>query len=465
MTTMFGICVAMLTLAGADTGLTIAHGASGKPYLLYAGAPLFAFGPGDESRLTGGAADLERWATWQRSHGMNLLRTYPASVPLAVHGTPGPEPFLRVGDHWDVEAFNEDYFTQFRDRIAALEEAGIIVHLQLWQIVYFKGGETRWDANYLNPRNNMTAWTKELGRGRDYIDAPAGSPARAHQKAWVFRILDAIKGRKNVWIDVINELGNEMGTLEWAVEVVGWIRAWEAQHGQRMLVGVDSEHHYHEETFAPYAKHFDLIIINELQNPERARRIFDTFQKPMVSVRSSDGRNQPTDYVFANPSQVGEEHQTRYRTLCYRSLFSNVQSVGAYWKMPVETADYRDMQSWARSAEVLRKFWGYIAVEWPQLVVDDSSVRSEAITPFAYGMRSEGMRLVYLECGPKAWNTAYPASILIVECPEGLSRARVLHPGSGEELSPKTVRMGGTIQVELPAFTDDLILILDNFSG
>ena len=47
---------------GEAKQLAVEHGPTGKPYLTYGGSPLFAFGPGDEYRILGGAADLERWA-------------------------------------------------------------------------------------------------------------------------------------------------------------------------------------------------------------------------------------------------------------------------------------------------------------------------------------------------------------------------------------------------------------------
>jgi len=448
-------------------GLAVAHGPDGKAYLSFGGEPLFAFGPGDEFRLIGGAADLDRWAEWQRAHGMNLLRAYPASVPLSAYGASAPHPFLKAddGDRWDVDQFNDAFFDGFRERVAELEAHEIIVHLQLWQIVFFKGGSNRWEANYLNPNNNVNEWTRELRRGHDYIDAPADSRARAHQREWVRRMLDTVKGRNNVWIDVINELGNEMGELDWAIEVVGWIREWEAENDQQFLVGVDSEHHYRPEVFGPVAEHFDLVILNELQSVERGRRIFDAFGKPIISVRSSDGRNHWSDYVFANAEQVGPEHQTRYRTLCYRSLFANLQSIGTYWKMEVENSDYRDMEHWPRYAEALRSFWKEIRGEWPGLRADDAIIQSETVTPHAHGMASSRLRMVYLECGSHTWNNEYSPSELVLAAPENITTATLFHPATGSKEAAEYTIEGNSMILVLPAFTDDLVVLVWSSEG
>lgn len=444
-------------------GLAIATSETGKSYLTYNGVPLFAFGPGDEMRIVSGAADFKRWAQWQRDNGMNLIRAYPTSVPLEGYGAPGLDPFLRQGDKWDVDSFNGAYFAHLSEVASALEKQDIILHLQLWQIVFFKGGSARWDINYLNPNNNMNEWTRALSRGRDYIDAPAESPARAHQRVWVEHVLDAVKGRGNVIIDVINELGNEMGTLEWAAEVTRWIRAWEARNDWTFIVGVDSEHHYTPERFGPYRDHFDIIILNELRSREHALGAIAAFNMPAVSVRSSDGRNQWHDYMFANTDQVGPEHQTRYRTLCYRSLFSGLQSVGAYWKPVVSDADYRDMQFWPDYARALRAFWEMIAPHWPTLAPDPENTHIvSAVTPHAYALKSPALMAVYLDCGSHTWNNAYTASTLVLRCPFASYSVTYFDPQSGTSRNIEAMRDGELLNIPMPDFIDDAVVIVEN---
>jgi len=459
--TILAVSVAGCCLAEpSGPGVAIATGPTGKAYLTYEDKPLLAFGPGDEMRLLSGAADLERWAAWQKANGMNLLRAYPASVPVEAYGAPGLHPFVREGDRWNVDRWNDNYFKALGQAAAIMEAHDIVLHLQLWQIVWFKGGSARWDINYLNPRNNVNEWTQAFGRGRDYIDAPPGSPARAHQEKWVRKILDAVAPRKNVWIDVINELGNEMGTLEWAAEVSQWIRRWEGENGRRFLVGVDSEHHYRPEVFGPFLEHFDLIILNELRNPAHARNAIAAFNLPAVTVRSSDDRNQWDHYVFANAEQTGPEHETRYRTLCYRSLFSGVQSIGAYWKPEITAADYRDLENWPSYAQGLRKFWQHLAPHWPALVVDDSVILGESVTPHAYGLRGPDLLAIYLECGPKTWNNVYPPSELQLHCPFEQHRVELFHPRTGVFQSIQGERSGDTLTVQLDGFTDDLVILV-----
>jgi hypothetical protein len=382
---------------------------------------------------------------------------------MAAWGTPCKlQPFhlSTDGKLWDVDRFNDSYFAMLADHLARLEQYNIIVHLQLWQIVFFKSGETRWDSNYINPKNNVNGWTREFKRGSEYINAPAGSPARAHQHEWVIRMLDAAKGRGNVMVDVINELGNEMGTLVWAAEVVGWIREWEKSNNWKFLVGVDSEHHYRPEVFNPFRHNFDIIMLNELHNMDHARQAFNNFRMPIVSVRSSDGRNNfQADYLFANEKQAGKEHQVRYRTLCYRSMFSNLQSVGCYWKMPVDMSDYRDLEHWSDYSKFLRAFWNRIKSHWPSLVVDDGIIKSSTVTPHAYGMRSPGLHMVYLECGSHSWNNHYQPSEIEFLAPKNLREVQVFHPGTGKLSKVKYTRVGDQIKVSLPDFNDDIMVL------
>jgi len=464
------VVVSAVVLAGAlrsaaetpgETGLAIATSKVGKAYLTYNGKPLFAFGLGDEMRIISGAADVERWAKWQHENGMTLIRAYPASVPLEVYGTPGLDPFQKQGEKWDVDAFNDEYFAHLGEVAAALERYDIILHLQLWQICFFKGGDARWNANYLNPANNINEWTRSLSRGEDYIDAPAGTPARAHQRKWVTRVLDAMKGRGNVFIDVINELGNTMGTLEWATEVTEWIRTWEKEKDWSFIVGVDSEHHYKPELFGRYKEHFDIVILNELQSRDHALSAIAAFHMPAVTVRSSDGRNRSQDYMFTGTEQSGPEHQTRYRTLCYRSLFAGVQSVGAYWKSEVQDADYLDMAHWPAYARALRAFWKEIRPYWPVLEPDAQNKHIvSAVTPHAYALTSPSLMAVYLECGSHTWNNAYPASSLVLRCPFDAPSVAYFNPQTGDSAPAEYKRDGNLLRIELPSFTDDAVVVV-----
>lgn len=458
------VIVSLLSLVALDVhpaGLSIETSSNGKRYLVYDDSPLFAFGPGDEFRHIAGMADLHRWARWQREHGMNLLRAYPLSMPGSTWGGDGEglHPFHSRNGKWDVDAFNDSYFEHLSQVAKVLEQYGIILHLQLWQIVCFKGGSDRWNANYLNPANNLNEWTRSFSRGHQYIDAPSESRAREHQKEWVLRILDALKGRGNVIVDVINELGNEMGTLEWASDVVGWIRQWERENDWKFIVGVDSEHHYAPGQFEPYQDMFDIIILNELRSYEFARSVIERLRMPAVSVRSSDGRNRWEDYLFANDAQVGAEHQTRYRTLCYRSLFAGLQAVGAYWKCTVDQADYLDMQYFPQYALALRAFWNTLSSRWHELLPDDSLV-VEAITPHAYALRSESLATVYLECGSHTWNNRYPSSRLILRRPFAQCSVTLFDTKNGEMYNLESEQTDDALQISLPEFTDDVIVLI-----
>lgn len=445
--------------------LTVERSDAGKAYLAWGGKPLLAYGPGDEMRLLSGAADVERWARWQRDNGMNLLRGYPASVPIDAYGAPGLHPFRRQGDKWNVEDWNDEYFANMAKVIARLEEHGIFLHLQLWQIVWFKDGPTRWQINYLNPANNVNEWTRGYAKGHHYLAAPSGTTGHAHRKQWVMRVLDTIKGRRHVWVDMINELGGVPGTdLAWAREVATWVKEWERANGQRLLIGVDSEHHYRPDQFGPFRGDFDLIMFNELNTASHAREAIGHFRMPAVSVRSSDGRNQPADYLFARPDQASREHQTRYRTLCYRSIFAGLQGIGAYWKPMVADADYRDMTSWAQSARALRGFWDRVSAHWPDLNADPSVI-AEAVTPHAHAMVSDVLSCAYLECGPHAADRAFDASSLKLRCPYPSFRVELFHPHSGETAGVQATREGDILAIPLPAFTDDLVVMVWKLPG
>jgi len=439
--------------------LAIACAQTGKRYITCAGKPLFAFGPGDENRLLSASEleGVERWAKWQQANGMNLVRAYPIAVP-----TEGClNPFKQTNGKWNVDVWNECYFANLGRVVSVLERHGIIVHLQLWQIVYFKEDKPdRWARNYVNPANNCNAWTRAYPRGCDYMNAPPDSPAGKHRKEYVMRVLDALKGRGNVWIDVINELGNGgIGDMAWAGQVVKWVREWEKANGQRLLVGVDMCN-FDAGAFAQFQGDYDLLIFNELHRDEALEAI-KRFHKPAVSVRSSDGSNNREDYLFLDREAASPAHQTRYRTLCYRSLFSGLQSVGAYWKPHVSEADYAAMRDWPLYARSLRAFWNKIEPFWPDLVVDDSIVH-DAVAPRSYGMRSGRLYCAYLECGPHASGNVYPSSTLKIDCPFERFRIELFSPRTGKWTPVKGVSAGKRIEVRLPGFVEDQVVLIWN---
>lgn len=442
--------------------VTVESPKSGKQYLAYGGKPLLAFGPGDEWRLIS-RDDLEatrRWAKWQQDNGMNLLRAYAASAPVpnALH------PFKSKNGKWDVDSWNDEYFRNMSRFIAILEERGIVLHLQLWQVCWFKEDKLdRWAINYVNPANNCNEWTRAYPNGRDYMNAPSNSPAGRHRREWVMHVLGTVKGHGNVWIDVVNELGNgAIGDMAWAHEVVSWIRDWEKENGQKLLVGVDMCN-FNPSAFAPFEKDYDILIFNELHRAEALDAV-SRFRKPAVSVRSSDGSNNREDYIFLDPESVGPQHQTRYRTLCYRSIFSGLQSIGAYWKPEVSDADYNDMKDWPQYARALRKFWAKVGPAWPDLAVDDSIIAG-AVTPRAYGLKSDRLCAAYLECGPRAAGNRYPASTVRIKCPFSKYRVEIFDPPTGKSRLAKGTRDHDEILVQLPEFTEDAVVLVWTAAG
>lgn len=452
---------AVLPVAALSDGkgktVTVETSNKEKSYLAYEGKPLLAFGPGDENRMIS-RNDMDavrRWAKWQQENGMNLLRAYPASVPIAN----GLHPFKMKDDKWDIDDWNDEYFENVSRFIEILEEHGIMLHLQLWQVCWFKEDRPeRWLRNYINPANNCNEWTKEFVHGHQYMNAPGDSRASRHRKEWVTRVLNAVKGHGNVWIDVLNELGNDgMGDMKWSREVVSWIREWGKTNGQKMLIGVDMCD-YSNTHFSPYEADYDLLIFNELHRSKNMAAVKD-YNKPAVTVRSSDGTNQRADYLFLDVDSTSPEHQTRYRTLCYRSIFSGVQSIGAYWKREVSEADYKNMKDWPVYSKALRSFWNKISPHWPELAVDDSVV-SGAVTPQAYGMKCDSLYTAYLECGSHTSDNKYDSSTVKIKCPFEQFDVELFEPRTGISRSAKGSKSGAEITVHLPAFTDDLVVLL-----
>jgi hypothetical protein len=427
-------------------------------YISYGGKPLLAFGPGDEWKLMAYSHRPERyirWANWQLKNGMNLIRCY----PNLVHKEGTIEPFFRNRDgSYDLDNWNDRYFKSISGFFRYLNKRGIIVHLQLWQVVNFKPGKNRWDICFYNPKNNNTAWAKDFKKGKDFFESAEDKshPAYLHQREWVRRILDATRGCGNVFIDVMNELGNAgIGRMKWAHEIVKEIRSWEKENGEERLVGVDMVS-WSEKEFKEYADDYDLLIFNEprIKNIKRARV---KFLKPVVTVRSNDGGNRWENYIFVSKNHIDHTYQVRGRTLNWRAMMNKVQSIGTYWGETIEQTDYMELKEYSNWARILRQFWDSIE-DYPYLQPNDSIIKSGPGNN-KYALISESEAIFYFEVGPKKHDAIFPPynTELVLkgwkEC-----KYEIWDPKNGK-LSEAVAKIKNDILIiSLPSFVDDIAI-------
>ena len=122
------------------------------------------------------------------------------------------------------------------------------------------------------------------------------------------------------------------------------------------------------------------------------------------------------------------------------------------------------MKDWPQYARALRKFWAKVGPIRPDLAVDDSIVAG-AVTPRAYGLKSDRLCAAYLECGPRAAGNRYPASTVRIKCPFPQFRVEIFDPRTGKSRLAKGARDHDEILVQLPEFTEDVVVLVWPVSG
>jgi len=176
-------------------------------------------------------------------HGLNLTRTFSGMYceewgegwntlnpafgrylsPWARSDTPG---YPDGGNKFDLDRWDEAYFTRLRDFVAEAGKRDIVVELALFCVFY---GDGQWNLCPLNAQNNVNG-IGTAGRGHVYDES---DPAMmAVQERMVRRIAEALRDYDNVYFELCNEPyfdGPALGS-PWNDRMIGVIKGTGDQH-------------------------------------------------------------------------------------------------------------------------------------------------------------------------------------------------------------------------------------------
>ena len=138
--------------------------------LFYGDEPVHAFGPSPQNILTylpkGNGNNISDWVNWAVKFGVNHVRSYPPSIKVAEPAQNIFEKSNEDPNKFDLDKFNQRYFDELRKACLLLREKGFIVHLQLWQAVYWK---KHWRDNYYNPKNNINPDISKHAAPKEFV--------------------------------------------------------------------------------------------------------------------------------------------------------------------------------------------------------------------------------------------------------------------------------------------------------
>jgi hypothetical protein len=162
-----------------------------------------------------------------------------------------PLPWARTGPglaqdgkpKFDLTAWNATYFQRLRQRVVEAGQRGIycaVMLFQGWSLSVTGKGLDPWEVHPFHAQNNVN----ELGVslvGWDVRDYPSLHSTHhpqvlTHQEAYVRKVIDTVNDLDNVLYEIINE----GGTLEWQFHAVDYVHSYERGKPKQHPVGITS---------------------------------------------------------------------------------------------------------------------------------------------------------------------------------------------------------------------------------
>ncbi|MEY3895131.1 MAG: hypothetical protein RLZZ214_650, partial [Verrucomicrobiota bacterium] len=191
-----------------------------NPYILeFRGQPtlLRTYGPHYGWLFDSSLSYTPHFEVFQRD-GMNLTRIwcmgYPADTPENFiqpwqRATTGPNA-LDGSKKWDLNTWNEAYFTRLKALAQAASDRGIVVEFTFFSVFYYD--DLEWQKSPFHPSNNVQGFGSAANRYECLRQNSANALLFEKQQAAVRRVVRELNGFDNVIFEIVNEpFWNEPG--------------------------------------------------------------------------------------------------------------------------------------------------------------------------------------------------------------------------------------------------------------
>ncbi len=182
-----------------------------------------------------------RFWVWEQAAGASW-----SSMPITVDPLPylrqGSDPALDGQPRFDLDRWNEAYFSRLRNRVIEAGKKGIYVSVMLFQGWSLKKepvtGVDPIDRHPYNGKNNRNGVDiKDRGIDREGVPSlhSLGNPKVVErQEAYVKKVIQTVNDLDNVLYEIINE----GGTTEWCYHIINFIRATEKTMPKQHMIGL-----------------------------------------------------------------------------------------------------------------------------------------------------------------------------------------------------------------------------------
>jgi len=142
----------------------------------------------------------------------------------------GPGLALDGKPKFNLEVFNEAYFTRLRSRVAAARANGIFVSVMLfdgWNALNTGRDKSKWKGNPFNAENNVNGIDGDpdksgIGHETNTLSVPAITRI---QEAYVKKVIDTVGDLENVLWEIANE--GHAGSVEWQYHFIDFVKGYE----------------------------------------------------------------------------------------------------------------------------------------------------------------------------------------------------------------------------------------------
>lgn len=158
-----------------------------------------------------------------------------------------PMPYKRVsgvgnandgGLKFDLNQFDQSFFDRMRSRIIDLGKNGIYISIMLYDVYAFSNfppsSDAMWMGNIFNSANNVNGIdvdTNGDGWGVEFFTA-LSTQITALQNSYVKKVIDTVNDLDNV----IFEIANEVGDINWQSDMLNTIKTYEASKPKQHLI-------------------------------------------------------------------------------------------------------------------------------------------------------------------------------------------------------------------------------------
>jgi hypothetical protein len=202
------------------------------------------------------AFDYDAYLAWMAKRHHNFFRLWTWELlswdtrgnreEQAVKHYVGPQPWKRTGPgkaldgkpKFDLDQFDDEYFTRLRDRVRAAQDRGLYPAVMLFEGWGLQFSPDGWKMHPFHPDNNLNGVNGDLDGDGMGLEIHAGRSPRITelQQAYVRKVIETVNPFDNVLYEISNE--NHPPSTEWQYAMIRFIKEFEKGQPKQHPVGM-----------------------------------------------------------------------------------------------------------------------------------------------------------------------------------------------------------------------------------